>query len=258
MPRSPESYVTSFSELFKEGIQHSEIQQAPPPLTSQRPLVAMISPHPDDECLVAGVALRLRQEVGAQLVNIPLSYGSNPETWPRRTHELTQACAQLGMALHDVPPGSFGHIYISERMEHFAEWRKKTQLLSSILAQLRPEYLMFPHAHDGHPAHVGTHFLVMDALAMLPDYSCQLVLTEWWHANEHPNTLIELSTQHVTTMLQGLCAHRGEIARNPYHLRLPASLMEQVRRGVEMVGARDTPVQNFVFGQLLDVQKYSY
>ena len=44
--------------------------------------------------------------------------------------------------------------------------------------------------------------------------------------------------------------HKGEVSRNPYHLRLPAWYMDQVRRGSERVLGAGTEAATAVFGQL--------
>jgi N-acetylglucosamine malate deacetylase 1 len=43
-------------------------------------------------------------------------------------------------------------------------------------------------------------------------------------------------------LIRALACHVGEVARNPYHLRLPAWLADSVRRGGELVqGAGSEP-----------------
>ena len=40
--------------------------------------------------------------------------------------------------------------------------------MRTVLVRSRPRVIFIPHGSDGHPAHVGTHLLVMDALKILP------------------------------------------------------------------------------------------
>ena len=39
--------------------------------------VLIFAPHPDDECITGALALRLMREAGKQIINIPVTFGSN-------------------------------------------------------------------------------------------------------------------------------------------------------------------------------------
>jgi hypothetical protein len=47
-----------------------------------------------------------------------------------------------------------------------------------------------------------------------------------------------------------LSFHVEEVKRNPYHLRLPAWLMDNVRRGAELVGGQGGAAPDFIFATL--------
>jgi hypothetical protein len=47
-----------------------------------------------------------------------------------------------------------------------------------------------------------------------------------------------------------LSLHSGEVARNPYHLRLPAWMMDNVRRGTELIGGQGASAPRFGFATL--------
>ena len=42
-----------------------------------------------------------------------------------------------------------------------------------------------------------------------------------------------------------------EVRRNPYHLRMPAWMMDNVRRGAELVGGQGSPAPDFCFCDLV-------
>jgi hypothetical protein len=44
--------------------------------------------------------------------------------------------------------------------------------------------------------------------------------------------------------------HAGEVARNPYHLTLPAWMMDNVRRGSELVSGPGAAAPGFAFAAL--------
>jgi N-acetylglucosamine malate deacetylase 1 len=56
----------------------------------------IFAPHPDDECIVGALPLRLRQEAGWRVSNVAVTLGSNPGRREPRWAELQDACAVLG------------------------------------------------------------------------------------------------------------------------------------------------------------------
>ena len=41
------------------------------------PKVLILAPHPDDECVMGGLPLRLMREAGSEVVILPITYGSD-------------------------------------------------------------------------------------------------------------------------------------------------------------------------------------
>lgn len=219
-----------------------------PRLAQGKPCALLLSPHPDDECLTGGLLLRLKQEVGWQIVNVAITLGSLPERKAERWAELTHACAALGFDVMLPVAEGFSDVRPETREKKTAFWQNMVRRIAEIFSQYTPQAVFLPHARDLHPAHMGTHLLGMDALAtMPPGFSCSLAQSEWWHPHESPNRLIGLGVQDVGLLLKALCCHAKEIARNPYHLRFPAYLIDNVRRGSERIlGERAAgPVMDF-------------
>ena len=48
-------------------------------------------------------------------------------------------------------------------------------------------------------------------------------------------------------MIAALAFHAGEVKRNAYHARLPAWMLDNVRRGAELVGGRGAKAPGFHF-----------
>ncbi len=67
---------------------------------------------------------------------------------------------------------------------------------------------------------------------------------------QSPNLMVESSAKDVADLLAALSFHVEEVKRNPYHLRMPAWLMDNVRRGAELVGGQGGPSPDFVFATL--------
>jgi hypothetical protein len=76
-----------------------------------------------------------------------------------------------------------------------------------------------------------------------------LAETEYWHPLAEPNLLLGLAPETIARLITALLCHQGEIGRNPYHLSLPARLMDNVRRGAEIMRHGDRGVQ-FPFAEI--------
>ena len=67
---------------------------------------------------------------------------------------------------------------------------------------------------------------------------------------KNPNLLVGANAEHVARLVTALTQHRGEMSRLPYHLHLPARMMDNVRRGGELIMGYGTPDVGFQFGEL--------
>jgi len=124
------------------------------------------------------------------------------------------------------------------------------KIIAGTLVRHQPRAIFFPHELDWNGTHVGTHFLVMDALRTLPaDFQSLIVETEYWEPMSSPNLMVELGVDDVADLVSVLSFHIGEVSRNPYHLRLPAWLLDNVRRGAEVAGGQGGPGPVPVFGR---------
>ncbi len=200
------------------------------------PTVLICAPHPDDECLMGGLALRLQQECGWQVAVYPLTLGSNSERRAARLKELQQATAHLGWSLLEAGEAHYG---IN---------------MGQVIEKINPALILLPHAADGHPTHIDVHQRVMAALAHIPNFNCILAESEYWQSLPQPNLLLALADEQAAQLLAALCAHVGEVARNPYHLRYAAWLMDNVRRGSERVKGQGQAAAAFAFGQLYQLR----
>ena len=72
-----------------------------------------------------------------------------------------------------------------------------------------------------------------------------------------PNLMVELSAEQVADLITALTFHIGEVQRNPYHLSLPAWMIDNVRRGAELVGGQGGAAPDFTFGTLYRLRKWT-
>jgi LmbE family N-acetylglucosaminyl deacetylase len=224
---------------------------ANPPIASDAPTALIFSPHPDDECIIGALPLRLRRECGWNVVNVAVTQGSNRARQAERLSELNEACRFMGFGLVQTAANGLEKVTPKCRTEDTAHWMGMVRVIADILVAHRPRAIFFPHEHDWNGTHIGTHFLVMDALASLPaDFSTTLVETEYWGQMTRPNLMVEVSEQNLSDQVTGTSFHVGEVRRNPFHLLLPAWMQDNVRRGSELVGGQGGAAPDFGFATL--------
>ncbi|MCL2474366.1 MAG: PIG-L family deacetylase [Alphaproteobacteria bacterium] len=195
----------------------------------------ILAPHPDDECITGGIALRLKQELDWQIYVIPITLGSDESRKKERLSELSFACASLGfdcvlpddMAFSDINPDA----RINTHSKESISWNSKVLKITEMLSAISPNAVFLPHEHDGHKTHIGTHLLGMDALGNMPHgFSCSVVMTEFWSPIKEANAFFELPQTVVASLVTALSYHKKEVARNPFNSTLPAYFIDCARR----------------------------
>ncbi len=254
-------YVLNLTSLYQDAAALPPPAPANTDLSPPRtdaPTALIFSPHPDDECITGTLPLRLRRELGWRVVNVAVTQGSNRARQAGRWQELTDACAFLGWETIQTAPGGLEGITPKTRDANPIAWAAAVAVIRDILLRFRPAAVFLPHAKDWNGTHIGTHLLVLDALrADGPDFSCRLVYTEFWSAMDNPNLLVESTPEQTAALVTALALHTGEVARNPYHLRLPAWMIDNVRRGAELVGGQGGAAPSFLFGTLYRLEHWT-
>lgn len=253
-------FVSEYARLLKEGTDcqlggFPSVARAS--LSKDAPRALIFSPHPDDECVIGALPLRLRRELKMNVINVAVTHGSRKDRQTERLNEVRNACDYLGFGLVQTAESGLEKINLKSRKQDPEQWGKSVQIVSGIIADNKPNVIFIPHENDWNSTHIGTHFLVTDALQTLPESSCCWVChTEFWAPMDNPNLMIETSVADLTDLVTALSFHVGEVSRNPYHLRLPAWMQDNVRRGGELVGGQGTEPPNYVFATLYRLQKW--
>tara|TARA_Y100000588_G_scaffold17607_1_gene18296 strand:+ start:1336 stop:2205 length:870 start_codon:yes stop_codon:yes gene_type:complete len=256
------SFASSFRQLVEKGVDLplGGIKKPPrPKLAKDAPVVLIFSPHPDDECIIGSLPLRLMREAGTRVVNVAVTLGSNKKRKQARLSELRDACDYLGFELQETLPNGLERITPATRENEVEHWTSAIESIKVIFTEWSPEAIFFPHASDWNGTHVGVHHLIMDALAAMPSHKIPLLFeTEYWGQMHSPNLMVESSETDLADLLAALSHHIGEVRRNPFHLRMPAWMQDNVRLGTEVVGGQggDAPPFDFAtlyrVGRLLD------
>ena len=251
MERGADLPIGPSSESFDPGLRPA----------AGAPKIIVCSPHPDDEALIGAMPLRLRTENGADIVDCAITLGSNAGQKQRRKRELESACRVLGfrLVIPETDSGTFGfdHVNHDTRQNRPQEWAAKVEILAEIFGHEKPDAVFAPHAEDFNTTHIGTHFLAAEALAAYLKKSGRAPLpffeTEFWHQMFAPNLMVGVSAETVATQLIATAEHGGEVSRNPYHLRFPGRMIDNVRRGSEVVGGQGGPARAFPFAELYNL-----
>ncbi len=228
------------------------------PLPKDAPKVLLFSPHPDDECIIGGLALRLLRESRWRVVNVAVTQGSKKERQAGRYAELQAACDFLQFDLVPTAPGGLEKVNPKARSADPAHWQASVLAIARILREHRPQVVFFPHELDWNSTHIGTHHLVVDALKSLPagEADCFVVETEFWGQMPTPNLMVESPAQDVADLMAACSFHVGEVQRNPYHLSQTAWMQDNVRRGGELVGGQGGAAPDYPFATLYRLRKW--
>jgi N-acetylglucosamine malate deacetylase 1 len=228
-----------------------------PAPAADAPRALIFAPHPDDECVTGALALRLLREAGMRVIDVAVTQGSSPDRRGPRLAELTRACAFLGFELATTGPAGLERINPRSRAGDPGHWQAAVGVIAELLAREQPRVVFCPHDADANSTHIGTHHLVMDALARQPaDFACAVIETEYWSTMAGPNLMVESSPADAADLIAAISFHAGEVRRNPYHLSLPAWMQDNVRRGGELVGGQGQAAPDWPFATLYRMRRW--
>jgi N-acetylglucosamine malate deacetylase 1 len=255
-----EQFVTETTRLLREG-KNAQLGGFPAPakptIAPDAPKVLVFSPHPDDEIIVGGLPLRLLRELQWNVVNVAVTQGSDKARQHERLKELAACCHYIGFGLVQTREYGLEGVNQKTRQQNPAAWAASVDRIADILARHRPHVIFFPHEKDWNSTHIGAHFLLTDALTKLDgSIVCYVVETEFWGAMDNPNLMVESSERDIIDLITALTFHAGEVKRNPYHLRFPAWLIDNVRRGGELVGGQGGAAPDFTFATLYRLRRW--
>jgi N-acetylglucosamine malate deacetylase 1 len=197
------------------------------------------------------------REAQWKVINVAVTQGSKKQRQAGRLQELKNCCRCLGFDVVQTAPNGLEKVNPKTREQDPGFWAQSVKAVAGILAQHQPRVVFCPHELDWNSTHIGTHFLVTDALKTLPSsFSCDVVETEFWGQMASPNLMVEITSRQLGDLITGLTFHVLEVQRNPYHLSLPAWMMDNVRRGSELVGGQGGAAPNYLFATLYRLRRW--
>jgi LmbE family N-acetylglucosaminyl deacetylase len=207
--------------------------------------VVVVAPHPDDEALGAGGAMRLLAGTGAAVTVIAVTDGEgshpdSPTVGPeelirRRRGERMVALSRLGLSDVDVH---------RLRLPDSGVERHERRLTEELTRELGPgDLCLAPWAHDGHPDHDATGRAATAAAASVGAASLAFLVWMWhWAApsRDAPPSMVKLSldpesvaakrdaVQAFVSQIHPLSAHPADAAI------LPPLILERLTRDHEV------------------------
>lgn len=201
-----------------------------------RKSVLILAPHPDDECITGLLPLRLQEECGFRVRVVPVTWGSLLARQTARKRELKAASAELGFQVVTLK-GALGANSLPGE-------------LGKLLDRLSPTVILVPHAKDGHSTHQATHQLAVAAMDIAKQKVFHVVETEYWHPLVRPNMMVAADEEQLGSLCRALSCHVGEMIRNDYAARLPSWMVDNVRRGTELIGGAGATASDIEFATL--------
>jgi len=255
-----ENFIADLARLTRQARDYP-LGEFPVPIRPKpapnAPRALIFSPHPDDEVIIGALPLRLLRELRWNVINVAVTQGSNKARQRERWKELQACCDYIGFGLLATRENGLEGINLETRTKRPAEWGQAVDRIAAILSEQKPSVIFVPHDDDWNITHIGTHHLVVDALGRMDgDFACHIVETEFWGAMGTPNLMVESGEQDVIDLITALTFHVGEVKRNPYHVRMAAWLMDNVRRGSELVGGQGGAAPDYLFGTLYRLRRW--
>ena len=237
------NFVKNFADIHKQAAK-IPLGESDPKKNIEKfgPKVFICSPHPDDECVVGALPLRLQQELNADVTNLAVTLGSHQARKQGRLEELRKACDTLNFNLLVPGTEALDGVNLSTKETNSELWSENVKAIKEVFEAELPEILFFPHNNDYNSTHIGVHYLIMEAVYEVQQHQSQwqpvIFETEFWHMMENPNLMIAISDEDEAKLIYALSAHTGEVERNPYHVNHPARMLDNVTRGAEVVGGQ--------------------
>src|SRR5882724_1950788 len=153
--------VAEYARLARESKFYPKGEFPPVRRSRQTPdnvKALFFAPHPDDESIIGGLALRLMREAGMNVINVAVTQGSKKERQAERLRELRGACEYIGFGLITTGPDGLERISPKSREGDPAYWSACVRMIAEILQANQPRVIFFPHEHDWNSTHIGTHF----------------------------------------------------------------------------------------------------
>jgi N-acetylglucosamine malate deacetylase 1 len=176
--------------------------------------VLVLAPHPDDEAIGCGGALRMHADAGDRITVVFLSSGElglkhlpKAEAWRIREGEAEAAGQQLGVSRIEFlrKPDWF----VSDHTKEAADF------IHSLSQQEQPDLIYLPHPDEWHPDHKAASAILRRLCGVLPDFSPRLLAYEIWTPMQEATELRNISCV-ITRKMRALRCYASQLSRFRY------------------------------------------
>lgn len=189
-----------------------------------------VGPHPDDEILGAGGALRSLIDNGWQVHNLACSLG-RPADHDRRRNELLRAADKVGFRTTVMNPPAM----ISSTDDFDLAVDVIAEAVADRIAALAPGIVVSPHPHDGHHGHEVVARGVGKALSEMGSAAPPWWMWGLWADLPIPSLYVPFGQSVMSVLSQALAEYVGENVRTPYDRLQPARAAANAVLGAERV-----------------------
>ena len=144
-------FVAEYQRLYRDGKKialGAFPKTAKPQIAADAPVVLIFSPHPDDECIIGALPLRLLREARMRVINVAVTQGSKKERQAGRLEELRQACEFMGYELIQTRENGLERVNARTRDQDPLFWKESVNTIAEILQTTKPRVVFFPHEQD--------------------------------------------------------------------------------------------------------------
>src|SRR5258708_28876611 len=141
-------YIASYASLVDQAKSYPLGNIAPPSrrdIAANAPKALFFAPHPDDECIIGGLALRVMREARMNVIDVAVTQGSKKGRQAERFRELQKACEYIGFGLVATGPNGLERINPQTRQQDPAHWANCVKVIADILRRHQPRVIFFPH-----------------------------------------------------------------------------------------------------------------
>ena len=189
----------------------------------------VVSPHPDDETIAAGLLIQQVQAAGGEVQILLLTAGDNNpwpqrwlerrlwigsterQRWGRRRHgEIVLALQRLEVPSSALQALGWPDMGITDSLLQPGQAAVAT--VAAAINQFRPNLIAVPSLDDRHPDHGAAHVLVRLALAGQADPSPLLAYLVHGHASDRGSFEVGGSPGQREKKLRALTAHHSQMA----------------------------------------------
>ena len=176
--------------------------------------ILVIAPHPDDEVIGCGGAIRLRVEQGDRVSAVFLTSGElglkhmpRQKAWKIRESEAKKAAKILGLA----------KLYFLRQPDWMLGDHSKStaKALRRPLEETRPDIIYLPHQNDDHPDHQAALPILRAALRHSRALKPHILAYEIWTPLTTHDVTVDISNV-MASKLRALKAHRSQLGEFDY------------------------------------------